>query len=309
MKVFVTGGTGFIGASVVRSLLRRNHTVTCLARSANAAERLRSSGVSVVEADLTDLETLRSHVGAADRVVHTAFANSLDYERAIELDQQFVRMVIGETNGHSGHLLYTSSAGVLGDTGTDGRAETAPTMPPAFLRWCADLELRVLESGGTVIRSGLVYGHSGNKILTGLIRASVADGGHGLCVGEQGTVWSAAHVAELGLCYALAAERPAGCGILHASTQTFSTDSLARSISKRNGYCGAVRSIDLDEADDLEIPYAEALTYNQHLQSLKTRKTLGWAASMPSLLEDVESGSYAHSKGAIGARDELPQAP
>ena len=44
MHIFVLGGTGFIGTSVVRALIRRGHRLIGLARSEMSAEKLRGIG-------------------------------------------------------------------------------------------------------------------------------------------------------------------------------------------------------------------------------------------------------------------------
>jgi nucleoside-diphosphate-sugar epimerase len=50
MRVFVTGGTGFIGWRLVHKLLRRGHSVWALARSEAGADRLQQAGATVVGA-------------------------------------------------------------------------------------------------------------------------------------------------------------------------------------------------------------------------------------------------------------------
>ncbi len=54
MRAFVTGGTGFVGANLVRLLLAENYEVVALARSKAKAKNLEGLAVEIVEADLTD---------------------------------------------------------------------------------------------------------------------------------------------------------------------------------------------------------------------------------------------------------------
>src|SRR5882757_8166406 len=43
MKIFITGGTGFLGRRIVRKLLEEGHTVRCLVRKPGGALELSSS--------------------------------------------------------------------------------------------------------------------------------------------------------------------------------------------------------------------------------------------------------------------------
>lgn len=73
MRVFITGGTGWVGSGIIRELRGAGHSVTALARGTEAAEKLEVAGATVRRGDLTDLPGLRSAATEADAVVHCAF--------------------------------------------------------------------------------------------------------------------------------------------------------------------------------------------------------------------------------------------
>jgi dihydroflavonol-4-reductase len=54
MKVFVTGGTGFIGANLVRLLLQQGYEVRALVRSSSRLDNLKGLDIEQVEGDLSD---------------------------------------------------------------------------------------------------------------------------------------------------------------------------------------------------------------------------------------------------------------
>src|SRR5712691_11077162 len=76
MKTIVTGGAGFIGSHLVDRLVASGHAVIVIdnfstGRSKNLLHRGRPE-VEVVQADVTDLETIAPYFEATDWVFHLA---------------------------------------------------------------------------------------------------------------------------------------------------------------------------------------------------------------------------------------------
>lgn len=72
MKVFVTGGNGFIGSAVVRDLVRDGHEVVCLLRPGSRRERLRGVEITVIEGDVCDVASFRDALVQCDAAIHLA---------------------------------------------------------------------------------------------------------------------------------------------------------------------------------------------------------------------------------------------
>src|SRR5712691_2028806 len=70
--VLVTGGTGFIGAHVVRALLRRGERPRCLVRAASNLRNLGGLEVEIVVGDLTDPDSLARALKGVATVYHCA---------------------------------------------------------------------------------------------------------------------------------------------------------------------------------------------------------------------------------------------
>lgn len=72
MKVFVTGGTGFIGSSLIERMARTEHEVTCLIRKTSNVRRLEKAGVRMVYGDVTDKGSVLEGMRGCDWVANLA---------------------------------------------------------------------------------------------------------------------------------------------------------------------------------------------------------------------------------------------
>lgn len=72
MRVFITGGTGFIGTYLVKRLLQTEHNLLCLARETSNIQFLKDSGIDILTGDVTDKPSLQKGMEGCDCVVHLA---------------------------------------------------------------------------------------------------------------------------------------------------------------------------------------------------------------------------------------------
>ena len=69
---FVTGGSGFIGGRLIARLRANGHGVRALARSDQAAERIRSQGGEAVPGDLGDVAAMTAGAAGCELAFHAA---------------------------------------------------------------------------------------------------------------------------------------------------------------------------------------------------------------------------------------------
>jgi nucleoside-diphosphate-sugar epimerase len=122
MKVFLTGGTGFIGGTVARQLRERDDDVVCLVRSPEKAGDLRELGCEAVAGDLGDRVALAEAMAGCDGVIHAAAM----YEVGIPESQHaamYEANVTGTENALGAALdakipkvVYVSTCGAFGNT-------------------------------------------------------------------------------------------------------------------------------------------------------------------------------------------------
>src|SRR5207237_3712425 len=72
MRVFLTGGTGYVGSAVLDALVRHGHHVDALVRNSEGAARVQARGAHPILGDLLNAASWQDAAAAADGAVHTA---------------------------------------------------------------------------------------------------------------------------------------------------------------------------------------------------------------------------------------------
>lgn len=127
MLTLVTGGTGFVGAAVVRLLLSQGHAVRALVRRGSNLQNLDGLDVELAFGDLLDKESLRQAFKGCRRLYHVGAHYSL-WEPSSEV---FYRVNVDGTRKlleaamEEGveRVVYTSTVGTLGYREDGGPAD------------------------------------------------------------------------------------------------------------------------------------------------------------------------------------------
>lgn len=185
MKVFVTGGTGFIGGTVVRQLRERGDDVVCLVRSPEKAAALTALGAEVRPGDLGDGEAIRKGMEGCDAAVHAAAM----YEVGIPAKQHpamWEANVAGTESVMKAALdagipkiVYVSTCGVFGNTHRKVVDETYEHPGKEFTSYYEETKLeahkivkRMAEDGlpGVIVQPGGVYGPQDTSQVADLLQ-------------------------------------------------------------------------------------------------------------------------------------------
>jgi dihydroflavonol-4-reductase len=118
MRVFLTGGTGFVGGAVARKLVAAGHHVRALVRRGSNTRQLQDLPLEQIEGDLLDATSLEQATRGCDWVFHVAALYSFwgyPWETFYQTNVEGTRRML-QAAGDAGvsRIVYTSSIATLG---------------------------------------------------------------------------------------------------------------------------------------------------------------------------------------------------
>jgi len=157
--ILVTGGTGFVGGHVLRALLDAGKPVRCLVRDPGRAGELEGLGSELVEADMTEPETLRGAVEGVESVVHLVAIRQGKRSQFEAVMSRGTRALLDEARRAGVRRFVHMSA--LGTT-----EETKDIVPYYGAKW--DMEQAVRGSGlpHVIFRPSFVFAPDGGILPT-----------------------------------------------------------------------------------------------------------------------------------------------
>jgi dihydroflavonol-4-reductase len=180
MRVFVTGGAGFIGSVVIRQLRARGDEVSAAVREPDRARTLRDLGCRLVRSDLSSIAELTGLMAGSDAVIHGAgsYRVGIPARERPAMDDSNVgattRVLAAAEAVGTTRIVYVSTVNVFGNTHGEVVDETFRRDPDkGFLSWYDETKYRAhlvaeerIAGGAPVVIAmpGQVYGpgdHSG----------------------------------------------------------------------------------------------------------------------------------------------------
>ena len=310
MKIFMTGASGYIGGTVADSLIKAGHAVAGLARSEDAAAKLRAHRMEAVRGDLGSHSLVRNAARGADAVINCANAE----------DPFVVAAILEGLAGSGKAFLHTSGTSVVGDKVAGKLSpkvfhEDTPLDPlPEKIQRVA-VHRSVLASAAQGVRSmvlcpSLIYGggrgaNPDSIQVPTLIRQAIKSGVPRY-VGDGENVWSTVHIEDVADAYLLALETARAGSFFFIENGEASLKSIVESIARLLGGKRAAESWTIDEAIAEWGPMAVwfSLGGNSRVNADKARTMLGWKPHGTGLVHEIEQGWYRRQleAGAYAAR-------
>lgn len=180
---FVTGGSGFIGGSLIRRLARDGREVRALARSDRSAAAVEGFGATAVRGDLEDREGMRAGAEGCELAFHAAahvgdWGRRAEYERSNVIGTENALAACREAGVRRFVHVGTEAALLAGEPLVDVD-ETAPLRPDSKAPYAAtkaraEQAVRAAAGDGfetVVVRPRFVWGVGDTTVLPSLVEA------------------------------------------------------------------------------------------------------------------------------------------
>ncbi len=285
MKVFLTGGSGYIGSAVALALKKAGHDVLALVRSEAKGEALKKAGGKLAVGELGNPAGYAGAAWGRAAFVHLA----QDYSpNGVELDRKTLASAKDLLRGQVGAtFIYTSGCWVHGSN--EGvMDESTPLKPARMVAWRPAHEQLAREMAkdgirSVVVRPALVYGGAKGGIPAMFFGTALKHGA-AQTVGEGANHWPLVHVDDLAELYVRLVERAPAGSVYHANDASqLSQREIAEAASRAAGKDGKVEALKPDGG-----PYHEALMLDQRISSEKARNDLDWRPRHESFAVEAE---------------------
>lgn len=170
MKIFITGGTGFIGRTLVSALIHRGDQLTVLTRSPQrAAARLpKTTRFCTALSDVQSFDDFDAVINLAGEPIFdhrwTAAQKQRLRRSRIDLTRQLAEKI--NQSAKRPVFLSGSASGIYGDQGDDEITENSSLARTFTAQLCQEWEQAALSANTRVclIRTGLVMSRSGGAL-------------------------------------------------------------------------------------------------------------------------------------------------
>ncbi|MBI2528275.1 MAG: complex I NDUFA9 subunit family protein [Candidatus Rokubacteria bacterium] len=165
-RIFVTGGTGFVGKSVIRALLAHGFLVRCLVRPGSEADLRGFEAIDRVPGDVLEPDALMGSVEGCSAIIHLV---GIIREHPLH-GVTFERL---HTQATANMLAVAKQAGVkrfLHMSALGTRPEAASRYHRT--KWEAELAVRASGLDWTIFRPSVIYGPGDEfvSLFTGMLR-------------------------------------------------------------------------------------------------------------------------------------------
>ena len=154
MRIFVTGGSGFVGHHLIQTLIDQGHTVRCLIRHVSAVPAA-SEYIETTIGDVTQPEGLEQAMSGCDAVIHLVGIIRAFPQRGITFNKLHIeatRNIVAATE-KSGIRRYLH----MSANGASPQAHEKY----ALTKWHAEELVRQSQLDWTIFRPSLIYGQDG----------------------------------------------------------------------------------------------------------------------------------------------------
>lgn len=289
MRVLVLGGTGLIGAAIVRELVAAGHDVLGLARSDAAAARLEDMGAWPLRGDMRRPQGWTRSLPQVDGVIHAAadFADDMGKVEGRLLDALLPTLA---TMPGRPRVVYTGGCWLYAATGPVAATEDTPFDPLPAFAWMVPHMRRVLAApgvAGMAVHPAMVHTDDGG-FLDAFIQGA-RERNRVRVVEREDVHWPIVHADDLAVLYRLVLEHGVPGGMYNgAAVEDITVGALARAVAARYGSPACmVEVVTADAVAAAEGEWMRGYALDQRMSGDKARRELGWRPVHAAPLDDV----------------------
>ena len=157
--ILVTGGTGFVGPSIVHRLRAEDRPVRCLVRDPDRADTLAAWGCELAQGDVTDRDSVRRAVEGCEVVVHLVAIIQGKPEQFERIMVQGTRNVVEAARAAGIRRFVLMSA--------LGTSEETKDLSPYFnAKWQMEQMVKSSDLEHVIFRPSFVFGKGGGALKT-----------------------------------------------------------------------------------------------------------------------------------------------
>lgn len=233
MKVFVTGGSGFVGSEIIRQLLAAGHEVRALARSRKTAAA--EAGLELWPGDATEPETLKGAMSGCDAVIHLIgiireFPDKKITFSRLHVDATRNILAAAKEQGIRRYLHMSANG-----SRADGVADYHKT------KWAAEELVRASGLDATIFRPSVIFGPGDAfvNMLAAIIRRTPIVP----VIGDGEYQMTPVAVADVATGFVRALDQPGSIGEIYhcGGPQTLTYNQLLDEIARALGRSGITR--------------------------------------------------------------------
>ncbi|AJV46041.1 conserved hypothetical protein [Saccharomyces cerevisiae RM11-1a] len=293
MKVFVTGASGFIGSAVLSELISSGHEVVGLARSDEAAAKIKSinPAAKILRGDLKDLEILKKGATESDGVIHLGFVHDFkNFEQCCEIDRQATVAMLESLKGSNKPFLYTNGTLSLRPNKVANEQDGIDEDSKILRAVTEQVALSYKDKGvsARIVRLPFSVHGKGDKAFVPILMNIAKVAGKSGYVGQGTNAWAAVHRLDTAPLFRLVLEKGKTGQVYHCvGEQGIPFKDIARVIGEILNV--PVASIPVDDAESHFGFLTCFVTRDGPVSSEGTRKELGWQPQQIGLLEDIRA--------------------
>ena len=308
MRIFVTGGSGQTGPTVVSELLAAGHEVTGLVRSDDSAARMEALGAATHRGSLEDLDSLTAGAEAADGVLHMAHGGDFsDPEDLVRRDRTAIQ-TLGQALIGSGKPFVSTSGTLVLPAGRVATEQDEPDLE-GLAPFRIPGEQACLGFADQGVRSSVVrlaptvHGPGDYGFIPFLIAAARRTG-VSACIDDGANRWPAVNRLDAASLFRLALEKAPTGSVLHGVGESAVTIKRVAEQIARILEIPAVSLTPEQATEHFANPFlARAFAADAPVSSAHTQTLLAWEPNHPTLLEDMETGDYFTPQASIRAEE------